>query len=77
MAKFATNASSAIWWLNFQLMQVATFGPDRNTFDVILVEKISQVLDLIPWVRCASGFILFLVKLFAAPTVRWPFENAS
>ena len=26
MAKFATNASGAIWWPNLQLMQVATSG---------------------------------------------------
>ena len=50
MAKFETNASGAIWWPNFQLMQVALY----------LAGEITQVKEPIPWVRCASGNVLGL-----------------
>ena len=39
VAKIGTNACDAIWWTILQLMQIAP----------------SQVIDSIPWVRCASG----------------------
>ena len=85
VTKFVTNASSAIWWANLQLMQLVTSGgqiwnqcnwchkvakfvinasgaiwcpnlqPIRNQFQTILVEKFTQVMDSIPWIRCASG----------------------
>ena len=45
MTKFVTNASGAIWWPNLELMQV----------EPSLAEEITQALDAIPWVRCASG----------------------
>ena len=45
MAKFVTHASGAIWWLNLELMQV----------EPPLVGEITQALDAVPWVRCASG----------------------
>ena len=45
MAKFGTNASCAIWWPNLELMQA----------EPPLAGEIIQVLDAIPWVRCASG----------------------
>ena len=38
------NASGAIWWTILQLMQIAP----------------SQVIDCIPWVRCASGNVFVL-----------------
>ena len=47
VAKFGTNASCAIWWPNLK-MQV----------EPPLVREITQVLDAIPWVRCASGNVL-------------------
>ena len=50
VAKFAINASGAIWWPNLQLIQVVPSG------------EITQVLDAIPWVRCASGNVF--LKLF-------------
>ena len=43
VAKIGTNASGAIWWLNLQVV------PSR---------ELTQVLDAIPWVRCASGNVL-------------------
>ena len=48
MAKFGTNASCAIWWPNLELLQV----------EPPLAGEITQVLDAIPWVRCASGNVL-------------------
>ena len=61
MAKFTTNASSAIWWLNLQRMHVAPYGGQ-----MILVKKVSQVMDSIPWVSCASGnvFSKMIVKSY-------------
>ena len=32
VVKFATNASGAIWWPNFQLMQEALAGVQNNVF---------------------------------------------
>ena len=49
MAKFATNASDAIWWLILQLS----------------VRKLFQVRDAIPWVRCASGNVFSSVLTIA------------
>ena len=43
--KFAINASGASWWPNLDSMQVAFY----------LAGEITQVIDSIPWVRCASG----------------------
>ena len=50
VAKFATHASGAIWWPNLELMQV----------EPTLAEEITQVRDALPWVRCASGNVLFV-----------------
>ena len=44
VAKIGTNACDAIWWTILQLMQIAP----------------SQVIDSIPWVRCASGNVFVL-----------------
>ena len=56
VAKFGTNASCAIWWPNLELMQV----------EPPLAGEITQALDAIPWVRCASGNVLlyFCLSLF-------------
>ena len=45
-----TNASGAIWWPNLELMQVAFY----------LAGEIFQVIDSVPWVRCASGNVWLL-----------------
>ena len=80
MAKFATNASGAIWWPNLELMQVvpsgslicnqcnwrylvAKFGTNASGaiwWTILQLMQIaqSQVIDSIPWVRCASGNVL-------------------
>ena len=51
-------------WPNWQPMQVAPSGGQIcnqfkkfhwNQFQTILVERFTQVMDSIPWVRCASG----------------------
>ena len=53
-----------IRWQNWQPMQVAPSGGQIcnqfkkfhwNQFQTILVERFTQVMDLIPWVRCASS----------------------
>ena len=49
VAKFGTNADCITCCPNFQPMQVTFY------FD----GEIAQVLDAIPWVRCASGNVLF------------------
>ena len=45
VAKIGTNADCISCWPNFYPMQVAFY----------LAREITQVLDAIPWVRCASG----------------------
>ena len=47
VAKFGTNAS-CVWWPSLELMQV----------EPPLAGEITQVLDAIPWVRCASSNVL-------------------
>ena len=54
VGKFATNASGAIWWSNLELMQV----------EPPLAGEITQVLDALPWVRCASGNVLLSHRFF-------------
>ena len=39
-AKFGTNSGGITWW---------------STFELFTSEKIIQVINSIPWVRCASG----------------------
>ena len=53
VAKFGTNASCAIWWPNLELMQV----------EPPLAGEITQVLDALPWVRCASGNVFCFFSL--------------
>ena len=45
VAKIGTNADCITCWPNFLPMQVAFY----------FAGEITQVLDAIPWVRCASG----------------------
>ena len=45
VAKIGTNADCISCWPNFYPMQVAFY----------LAREITQDLDAIPWVRCASG----------------------
>ena len=52
------NAISATWWLNLLSMQVAQSGGQ-----ICIVNKIIQVKDSIPWVRCASGNVLLLLAV--------------
>ena len=54
VGKFATNASGAIWWPKLKQMLIALhIGQICNRCN--LAGEITQVLDPIPWVRCASG----------------------
>ena len=55
MAKFGTNASSAILWTILQLMQIAQPGDQNWNQCLFLAGEISQVNEAIPWVRCAPG----------------------
>ena len=45
LVKFGTNTSGIICWPNLEPMQVAFF----------LAGEITQVMESIPWDRCASG----------------------
>ena len=60
VAKIGTNADCISCWPNFYPMQVAFY----------LAREITQVLDAIPWVRCASGNVslifLFICNLVAS-----------
>ena len=57
-----------IWWANLQLMQLAPSGGKIckkfhwNQFQTIIVERFTQVMDSIPWVRCASGNVYWTTR---------------
>ena len=59
LVKFGTNAGGANWWSNFELLQVEPHEnlPNLEPMQVAfyLAGEITQVLDAIPCVRCASG----------------------
>ena len=58
LAKFGTNAGGATWWSNFELIQVEphTIGQmEPMQVEFYLAGEITQVIDSILWVRCASG----------------------
>ena len=57
MAKFATNTSGAIWWPNFQLIQVAPSGGQICKWCHV-VAKFNPSHGVNFWVRCASGNVL-------------------
>ena len=57
VAKFGTNASCAIWWPSLELIQV----------EPPLAGEITQVLDAIPWVRCASGDVFLNTSQKCSP----------
>ena len=66
-----TISSGAIWWPNLQLMQVVPSGGqicnlckwrhlvNKFALAFYLAGELTQVLDAIPWVRCASGNVSF------------------
>ena len=49
---FATNANCATWWPTLDSMQVAFH----------LAGEITQVIDSITWVRCASGNVWWMMR---------------
>ena len=52
VVKFSTNTSGTTYnWPNLEPMQVAFY----------LAGEITQVIDFIPWVRCASGNVFFYI----------------
>ena len=60
LAKFGTNGGGATWRSNFELIQVEphTIGQIWNQckrHSISRAGEITQVIDSIPWVRCASG----------------------
>ena len=63
VAKIGTNADCISCWPNFYPMQVAFY----------LAREITQVLDAIPWVRCASGNVFIsLSQFFQFFGLTWP-----
>ena len=50
LAKSGTDSGGITWWSNFELIQV-----EPMQVEFYLVGEITQVIDSIPWVRCASG----------------------
>ena len=60
LAKSGTDSGGITWWSNFELIQV-----EPMQVEFYLAGEITQVIDSIPWVRCASGNVLFqFVNLF-------------
>ena len=70
------NASGAIRWPNLELMQVAPSGDQIwkkcNQFKcywnqswTIPAERLTQDMESIPWVRCASGNVSSKTRLFS------------
>ena len=49
LTKFGTNSGDFTWWSNFELIQMEFY----------LAVEITQVIDSLPWVRCASGNVFF------------------
>ena len=90
MAKFKTNTSSAIWWPNLKPMQVAPSGGQilnqSKLRHLVLTEinlkwfwlkKISQVMDSIPWVRCASGNVSRICPMSMRSVNQWHFATLA
>ena len=50
LAKSGTDSGGITWWSNFELIQV-----EPMQVEFYLAGEITQVIDSIPWVRCASG----------------------
>ena len=68
VAKFATNSNCITCWPDLEPVLVASPGGQiltntsaKNEYKFNIVEKITQVLNSIPWVRCASGNVWFYV----------------
>ena len=70
LAKFGTNSGDITWWSNFELIQLE---PNTNLepmqVEFYLAGDITQVIDSIPWVRCASGNVL--PKLVSTQNVQY------
>ena len=63
MVKFGTNTSGTTYnWPNLEPMQVAFY----------LAGEITQVIDSIPWVRCASGNVYNGMATLCIVTNCWP-----
>ena len=65
LAKFGTNSGDITWWSNFELIQVEphTIGQiwnQRKWHSILSAGEITQVIDSIPWVRCASGNAIYI-----------------
>ena len=69
LAKFGTNSGGITWLSNFELIQVEphTIGQIWNQCNVqvafYLAGEITQVIDSIPWVRCASGNVFQVLMI--------------
>ena len=59
------NYSSADCHLENQGIESVTFLTDKK-FKMTLAERFTQVMDSIPWVRCASGNVFALIDESAA-----------
>ena len=55
VAKFVTEANIATWWPQLEPMLIGT-----NASGILFSWRDKQVLDAIPWVRCASDNVLLL-----------------
>ena len=66
VAKFAINASSAIWWPNLQLMQVVPSGGRICNYCkwCHVVAKFNPSYGVDFWVRCASGNVFANIWIF-------------
>ena len=70
LANFGTNSGGFTWWSNFELIiqvEPHTIGQIWNQCkwnSSYLAGEITQVIDSIPWVRCASGnvFIIYVTS---------------
>ena len=67
MVKFLTNTSGTTYnWPNLELKQVTFY----------LAGEITQVIDSIPWVRCASGNVLVQLWISNEIAMRRPSNDA-
>ena len=68
MAKFATNASGAIWWPNLQLMHVVPSGGQIFNWckwrHLVAKFAINASHGVNFWVHCASGNVYFNLFVF-------------
>ena len=68
VVKFWTNTGGTTYnWPNLEPMQVAFY----------LAGEITQVIDSIPWVRCASGNVFMIAMLWLFLWSHWQFVHAA